>query len=381
MIAPDRSSASQDFRARPLIQPTSSEAMLAIHDSRSGFHPYWVDYCQEKGISYKIVDCYADNIVEQVKGCRALFWHRSHSDPRDILIARQILFALEHAGLTVFPNFRTAWHYDDKAGQKYLLETLDAPRLPTYVFVERKTALEWASTTDYPKVFKLRHGASSSCVWLVRNERQARRLIRLAFRRGLAVYSPWDNLKERFYKWQQGKGDVINLAKGVGRFFYPPRFSKVLGRQTGYVLFQDFAPDNDSDIRITVIGDKAYGVRRLVRPDDFRASGSGRDVRGPEYVDIEAVAMAFRLAKKLGSSCLSCDFVYKPDGGLVLLEISYGFVWEDDCPGFWDNDLNWHDAEYRPEHWMVDLVLGELDRKEVGSGQFRYARKSLVPDV
>jgi glutathione synthase/RimK-type ligase-like ATP-grasp enzyme len=353
-----------------LTQSTSDEAMLAIHDSRSGFHPYWVDYCRERGIPHKIVDCYANNIVEQVNDCRALLWHHSHSDPRDILIARQILFALEHAGLTVFPDFLTAWHFDDKVGQKYLLETLDAPLLATYVFVERKAALEWASTTDYPKVFKLRHGASSSCVWFVRNERQARRLIRQAFRRGYTVYNPWDNLKERSYKWRQGKGDVIDFAKGIARFFYPPRFSKVLGRQTGYVLFQDFAPDNDSDIRITVIGDKAYGVRRLNRPGDFRASGSGRDAPGPKNVDIDAVAIAFRLAKKLGSSCLSCDFVYKQDGGLALVEISYGFVWQDDCPGYWDINLNWHDAEYRPEHWMVDLVLSELDRKEVRSGQF-----------
>jgi glutathione synthase/RimK-type ligase-like ATP-grasp enzyme len=342
--------------------------MLAIHDSQSGFHPHWVEYCRNKGIPYKSVDCYASNIVEQVKDCRALLWHHSHSNPQDILVAKKILFALEHAGLMVFPDFRTAWYFDDKVAQKYLFEALDIPRLPTYVFVEKATALEWASTTDFPKVFKLRHGAGSSCVRLVRNKTQARRLIRLAFGRGLPVYSPWDNLKERIYKWRQGASDAADLAKGVGRFLYPPRFSKVLGRQAGYVLFQDFAPDNDSDIRITVIGDKAYGVRRWVRPGDFRASGSGLDAPSPQYVDIEAVATAFRLAKKLGSSCLSCDIVRKPDRSLAVVEISYGFIWKDDCPGFWDSKLNWHAAEYRPEHWMVDLVLRELDRKEAQAG-------------
>ena len=340
------------------------DTMLAIHDSRSGFHPYWVDYCQKNDVPYKAVDCYAGNIVEQVKDCRALLWHRSHSDPRDILIARQILFALEHAEVPVFPDFRTAWHFDDKVGQKYLFETLDIPRLPTYVFVERQAALQWASTTDYPKVFKLRHGASSSCVRLVRNERQARRLIRRAFGRGLPVYSPWHSLKERLYKWRQGKGDVINLAKGVGRIFYPPRFSKILGCQTGYVLFQDFAPDNDSDLRITVVGDKAYGVRRWVRPGDFRASGSGRDAPSPQYVDIEAVALAFRLSEKLGSSSLACDIVRKPDGSLAVVEVSYGFAAFGNSGGFWDPGLNWHPCKFRPEYWMIELLLTELDRKE-----------------
>ena len=336
--------------------------MLAIHGSRSGFNPHWVDYCRKSGIPHKVVDCYASNIVEMVKDCRALLWHHSHSDPRDILIARQLLFALEHAGLTVFPDFRTAWHFDDKVGQKYLFEALDIPRLPTYVFVERMSALEWASTTDYPKVFKLRHGASSSCVWIVHNERQARRLIRRAFGRGLPVYSGRENLRGRIYKWWRGETDAIDIAKGIGRVFYPPRFSRVLGRQAGYVLFQDFASGNDSDLRITVVGDRAWGVRRWVPPGDFRASGSGRYSYGPDNVGIEAVALAFRLTKKLGSSCLAVDIVRKPDGSLAVIEVSYGFPFRGNAPGFWDSSLNWHAANFRPEYWMLDLLLSDLDR-------------------
>ena len=343
--------------------------MLAIHNSQSGFHPHWIEYCQDNDIPFEVVDCYANDIIEKAAECRALLWHCSHSDPRDIVVARQILFALEHAGIRVFPDFRTAWHFDDKVGQKYLFEALDIPRLRTYVFVEKETALDWASKAEFPKVFKLRHGASSSCVWIVRDKRQARRLIKRAFGRGLPVYRPWENLNERMYKRRIGKNEFVDVAKGVVRLFYPPQFSKVLGRQTGYALFQDFAPDNDSDIRITVIGDKAYGVRRLVRPGDFRASGSGLDAPGQDRVDIEAVELAFDVAKKIRSSCISCDFVYKPDRGLALLEVSYGFMWLDDCPGYWDSDLNWHEAEYRPEHWMVDLVLSKVESESVSQLQ------------
>jgi len=338
--------------------------MLAIHNSPSGFHPHWIDYCRKNGVPHKVVDCYANDVVEQVKDCRALLWHHSHSDPRDVLIARQILFALEHAGLRVFPDFRAAWHFDDKVAQKYLFEALDIPRLPTYVFVERTSALEWAATTDYPKVFKLRHGASSSCVRLVRNKGQARRLIWHAFGRGLPVYSPWDNLKDRFYMWQLGEIPACELAKGVGRFFYPPRFSTVLGRQYGYVLFQDFAAGNDSDLRIVVIGDKAFGARRWVRHGDFRASGSRRISYEREQIDVEGVAMAFDLAKKLGGYCLAFDFVRKSDGGLAVTEISYGFMWKGNSPGYWDSSLNWHDAAgFRPEKWMIDLILSDLGCK------------------
>ena len=335
--------------------------MLAIHGSKSGFAPYWIDYCRRKDIPHKVVNCYDNDIVEQVKDCSALLWHYSHSDPRDVVIARQILFALEHAGFKVFPDFRMAWHFDDKVGQKYLFEALDIPSMPSYVFVELAPALEWAARADYPKVFKLRHGASSSCVRLVRSKSQARRLIRRSFGRGNPVYSPWENLKDRFYKARLSAPDTIELAKGFGRFVYPPRFSHVLGPQRGYVLFQDFAPGNDSDVRINVVGDKAFGVRRWVRPGDFRASGSGRGSYDPEQIDIEHVALALQLAERLGCQCLAFDFVRKDDNSLAVIEVSYGFDWFGKSLGYWDSNLNWYAGAYLPQEWMVDLVLDGLN--------------------
>jgi len=338
-----------------------SEVTLAIHGSRSGYSQFWIDYCRREDVPHKVVNCYDNDIVEQVRDCSALLWHYSHSDPRDVIIARQILFAHEHAGVKIFPDFRMAWHFDDKVGQKYLFEALDIPRMRSYVFVEPGPALDWATRTDYPKVFKLRHGASSSCVTLVRSERQAQRIIKRAFWRGFPVYSPWENLKGRFSRVSQNEYDGFDLVKGLARIFYPPRFSRVLGPQNGYVLFQDFAPGNDSDIRIVVVGDKAFGARRWVRPGDFRASGSQRFSYEPEQIDIECVALAFELAKKLGCRCLAFDFVRKEDRSLAVIEVSYGFGWKGNSPGYWDSSLQWHTGDYQPEEWMVDLVLESVN--------------------
>ena len=286
-------------------------------------------------------------------------WHHSQSDPRDILIARQILSALEQKGLIVFPDFRTAWHFDDKVGQKYLFEALNIPTLPAHVFTERASAFEWASNAEYPKVFKLRHGAGSAGVRLVRDEAQARSLIKRAFGRGFSVYDPWDNLKERFYKWRLDKYGVMEIMKAAARFVYPPRFSGIVGRQRGYVYFQDFAPGNDSDIRVIVIGERAFGIKRWVRPGDFRASGSGNFSYEAAHIDIDCVALAFQSAKKLGTSCAAFDFVRSADGSLAVLEISYGFDQQgyDPCPGYWDSDLNWYDNKFNPQGWMVEFIL------------------------
>ena len=339
------------------------DVTLAIHGSRSGFNPHWIDYCRREKIPHKVVNCYDNDIVEQLRDCSALLWHHSHSDPRDVLIARQIIFAHEHSGFKVFPDFRQSWHFDDKLGQKYLFEALDLPRLRSYAFVEAAPALEWARTTDYPKVFKLRHGAASSCVRLVRSKHQARSLIKRAFGRGFTVYSPWQNLKERFYKAKLGASDSVDVAKGFGRFLYPPRFSRVLGRQRGYVLFQDFAPGNDSDVRIVVIGDKAFGLRRWVRPGDFRASGSLLCSTEREQIDVEYVALAFKLADRIGGQCLAFDLIRTEDNSLAVIEVSYGFKWKGKGSGYWDRNLKWCEGKFRPEEWMVDLVLDSLTER------------------
>ena len=90
----------------------------------------WIDHHSENDIPHKIVDCFANDVIDQLKGCRALLWQHSESDPREVVIARRILSTLEHTGLRVFPDFRTAWLFDNKVGQKYLFESMDIPPLP-----------------------------------------------------------------------------------------------------------------------------------------------------------------------------------------------------------------------------------------------------------
>ena len=340
----------------------NQKPIIAIHDSPTGFHPRWMDYCKRAGIPYRRVNCYSSDIIQQLKGCTALMWHYGQSHPKDILIARQILFALEHAGLKVFPDFRTAWHFDDKVAQKYLLEALNVPAVPAHVFVDRDQALAWIEQADFPKVFKLRRGAGSAGVRLARSRTEARRLVKKAFSRGFPIYDPWRSLKERLYKARMGRSTTLDLLKGLARFVYPPRFSRILGRERGYVYFQDYVPGNDSDIRVIVIGKRAFAIRRMVRPGDFRASGSGRIRYKRQEFDERCVALAFEIANTLGGQCVALDFVFGFDGEPSILEVSYGFVKEvyDPCTGYWDSDLAWHDGEIEPQLWMVDSVIDSI---------------------
>ena len=145
---------------------------IAIHkrkDSISDRLDIWIEYCQSNNIPYKIVDCYQNDILAQLSDCDGLMWHWDLNDYKAALFSKQLTLSLEKKGLKVFPSGSTAWHYDDKVGQKYLLESINAPLVPTHIFYSKSDALDWIKSARFPLVFKLRGGAASINVKLVKN--------------------------------------------------------------------------------------------------------------------------------------------------------------------------------------------------------------------
>jgi glutathione synthase/RimK-type ligase-like ATP-grasp enzyme len=331
--------------------------MIAIHNNKSGFTDRWVNYCRTQNIPFKFVDCYSNDIIQQLESCDALMWHFLHLSPKDFLFAKQLLFSLEQSGKRVFPDFNTMWHFDDKTGQKYLLESLSIPFVNTWVFFDPREAKQWINQVSFPKVFKLRGGAGSVNVKLVKSHKQANFLARKAFRKGF------------FHDSQLPVSDIINkvkrgvlpfsaILKGMIRQIYPTKFAKYYGKEIGYIYFQDFIPNNDHDIRVIIIDEKAFAIKRLVRENDFRASGSGKILYDKYHFGDEIISLAFTIHEKLKSQCTAMDFVFDK-GEPKVVEISYGFspYGYDACPGYWDRELNWHEGKFDPYGWMIELVL------------------------
>ena len=335
---------------------------IAIHHRPGSFSDRWIAYCQKEGIDYKIVNCYDSDIIEQLKDCDALMWHHHHSFYKDALFAKQLLYSLEQAGKKVFPNFNTTWHFDDKVGQKYLLEAIGAPLVPSYVFYDKKSATEWASNATYPKVFKLTGGAGAANVSLVRTQCEAMKKINTAFGRGFSQYNRFGSLKDRFSKWRAGRGSLLSVAKGLGRLVIPTEFAKMHSREKGYVYFQEFIPNNEFDIRIVIVGERAFALKRYVRENDFRASGSGKIEYSKNSIDLRCVEISFEVNKKLNSQSIAYDFVFDENNNPLIVEISYGYdtLVYDPCPGYWDSNLNWHEGKFKPQEWMVDAIIREI---------------------
>lgn len=329
---------------------------LAIHKSSWGFSQDWIAYCQKKGIDYKVVNCYDSDIINQLSDCDALMWHHHHAIPEDAIFAKQLLFAIQQAGKYVFPDFFTNWHFDDKIGQKYLLEAIGAPIASTWVFYEKKKAIEWVKTASFPKVFKLRTGAGSSNVMLVKSKFHAKRLIKRAFKKGFSSYNKYHDFKENIRRFKFSKKSIISFLKSIRRLFSSTRYAHTLGPQKGYILFQEFIEGNTSDIRVVVIGKRAFGIKRLVRDNDFRASGSGRIIYEKTEINENCVAIAFETTEKLKAQCVAYDFVFDKNNQPLIVEINYGFdhIAYFPCPGYWDRQLNWHQGSFNPAEWIVE---------------------------
>ena len=329
---------------------------IAIHQEVDSFSDRWIKYCDENNISYKLVSCYDSDIVKQLHDCDGLMWNWNQDDYKGILFARQLTLSLEKMGKKVFPNVNTSWHHDDKVGQKYLLECIDAPLVKSYVFYSKLKAEAWINSTTFPKVFKLRGGAGSTNVKLVRTKQHAQSFINKAFGKGFLQINSIDRLKDRFWVLRRDKNiDAIKFVlKGIGRLFIPIELAKFSQREKGYIYFQDFLPNNNYDTRLIVIGNRCFGVRRYTRDNDFRASGSGIKAYDPELFDHQFIKIAFEITKKLGAQSVAFDFIWDNDIPKIV-EISYCFIigpFYDTCPGFWNSNLVWHKKEVNPQFFL-----------------------------
>ena len=335
---------------------------IAIPNSSAGFTSGWVDACKEQGITVVRFDVYSPSAMTKILECDAFMWHWHHASPTDWLLARQLIKSAEMAGIRVFPDINTCWHFDDKVGQKYMFEAVNIPAVRSWVFYDKNSAMKWAREAKYPLVFKLRCGAGAVNVRLIHNLRQASAIIRKMFGTGFSasIFSDLTTAIRRKKRsgqlWQKLlHAPAIMMAKIALR--------KRLPRQNGYVYFQEFIPGNSYDTRIVVIGDRAVGIRRYCRPNDFRASGSGEISYAKTDIPEEAVRIAFESARKICAQCAAFDFVRNERGEYQIVEVSYGFTVDAyaKCEGYWTADMKWHIGQIEICKWMVRDLLN-IDR-------------------
>jgi len=344
-----------------------NELKVAIHqnkkifDHSTSWSKAWIDYCIQNNIDYEIVNCYENNILQNLKNFDCLLWHFGNYVLPDMLFARSILNSAEQMGLKVFPDHNTSWHFDDKIAQMYLLQSINAPIPDFWVFYTLGDCLKWIEDKAvFPLVAKLRSGSGSNNVKLVKNKIEAISYAKKMFSVGFNP-SP-----KPLFKTKSNILSAKNFATFFHRFKRIPDFietmisAKQFPNEKNYVFFQEFIPNGGFDIKIIVVKDKLSYVCRKSRGNDFRASGSGDLFYNQKCVSENLIDSAFNISEKLNLQCMGYDFVVNNISGAgKIVEMSYGFshVALMGSNGYWDKKQIWNnDSLNAPNEALISLL-------------------------
>jgi hypothetical protein len=195
----------------------------------------------------------------------------------------------------------------------------------------------------------------------------ARRLVHKAFSNGFKPISRRYFLDESIRKFKEKKVGLLSLSKSIVKSILPQNKTFINQREQGYIYFQEFIADNNFDIRIVVINqNKAFGIKRYNRKNDFRASGSG----AIEHLDEsncpnQCLRIAFDTAKKLNMDSIAYDFIFAPNGKPLIVEISFAYGHKaSKAKGYWDIDLKWHSRKIKMQEWMIENVIRQIAEKK-----------------
>jgi hypothetical protein len=361
------SNASKSMKVRIAIQP---DYLRHRNGEEQSFSKRWLELAAAHGVDAREVDVDAADFFERLSGCDGFMW-RFGFDPLSLQHAKRLLPAVEQGmAIAVFPSWESSWHFEDKIAQHYVLQAAGIPTPRTWVWWRQDEALRFCASAQYPLVAKLSSGFQSNNVRLLRTVAEANDLVRRCFGGGLvSMEAPRSSLRRLLRHRMPG----LRLLAGKSL----PR-----GVQHGYFYVQEFLADNAFDTRVTIIGDRAFAFRRLNRPGDFRASGSGRLEWDPAQIRADEIRLAFGIARRLRTQSVAVDILRRGDQ-CVAGEISYTYAsWAvRDCPGHWrlqgtpdTGALAWCDGHLRPEDAIfldfIDLIESRrrtgVDRVAVG---------------
>jgi glutathione synthase/RimK-type ligase-like ATP-grasp enzyme len=309
-------------------------------------------------LPFVLIDPNSPALLDDLKECSHLIFRHTQGDT-DVKIYDAVFnIATRVFGIDCYPNFETWWPYEDKIKEYFLLKSHGFPIIDSRVFWNYEPALQYLNESAFPIIAKLPKGAASTNVVMLNSAEEGKKLIRQVFFRGVKnrrLKSP-SNLssirKKGLYRYSKTMVRSLLLDAGVIRDHTDYPEWQV---QKDAILFQKYLPGNTNDTRVNVIGNRAIAFRRFVRKNDFRASGSGNFDLDNTKVDIRCVEIAMAISKKLGFKTMAYDFIYDENKNPKINEISYCFVdWiVQSCPGYWDDNLVWHEGRNWPQYYQL----------------------------
>jgi len=299
--------------------------------------PRWTKYrrfLETNGFLYDLYDVHAHDWIERARAFDVVIGLASNEIHRLEEIRVKYHFLETGLGKMCYPSAAEALLYEDKSLEAYIAGVCGLPIAKAYISHDEKDALAMLESARYPLVSKVNHSSGSVGVELVKTPGKARRIVGQAFsRNGRRTHVPWF-------------------------------------RQKGYVYFQEYVPNDGYDIRVMIVGRRAFGYYRKVLSGDFRASGM--DTVEKRALPEEAIRVALKAQQCLRGPQLVVDMVHSLDGRYVIIEFSIVCQVQtpqqllvDGVPGAYVIEDSGDIRFEKGRTWVHELALRQFLRDEV----------------
>jgi glutathione synthase/RimK-type ligase-like ATP-grasp enzyme len=296
----------------------------------------------------------------------ACLFYTSSYDPSYRKYITNVIFHVSRLrpDIVLIPDLDMLMSFEDKGYQEFLKKRLGIEELKGHFF---------GDIADFPKerfrrfpyVLKMLDGSVSSNVFLVNNHEELEKILKKK-----TIIPLRYRLKK---KWRLYK--TKNMPEILAKYpFAVNNYERFFTVRTPFVL-QEFVPGLEGDYKVLIFGHKYYVLKRYVRKNDFRASGSGKfEYETPSK---ELLQYARAVYKKFNVPFISLDIAEK-DNEYFLIEyqgIAFGPLTLEDSKGYYStnetiNNGSWQFNEETPdlerEYALSVISFIKAHVKEIG---------------
>lgn len=263
-----------------------------LHETESFSTELIKEYLTDKSFEVQIFSF--DKFISEFSALRntikgSFFIYASSQYPEYYSSIEDILLLIRTSGGILIPDFIHFRAHENKYLQELIKTDLniDAPKSILVSTIEE--GMNKIKDIRYPVVAKLSSGYGSSSVSLLKNINEA---------------------SEYLNKSLTG---IVKKRKNI--FKYRKKIEEYRGKyplKVGKIIFQEFIEGLENDWKIVIFGNKLFYLKRFIRPNDFRASGSG-NFDSSQPPGSELMRFAFSVKVKLNTPWVSLDIVQKQD--------------------------------------------------------------------
>ena len=284
---------------------------IGIFKDFGQYHKYYISACRDMGISYKVLDISGPEWLEVVKHSNCdgfLVWPSAVMSIRKEMYDERLKIIAYDLEKILFPSYDELWVWESKRRMHYWLSFHNIFQPKTWVFYDIENALSFVETAKFPLVYKSNFGDSSMGVTVLRSPKQALRILKKSFSRGV-----------------------------------PLSGAHPCERQWGNVLFQEYIKDH-TEWRMIRIGESYFGYVKK-RVDNF-ASG----VHSFSYLHPSDKLLDFvkHVTDTGNFMSMSLDILVTPEEKFFVIELQSLF-------GYHISEERPKDPDYKPGRYVYDI--------------------------